>query len=385
VEEIFTPALGMAAADVYLAEWVKRPGDTVAAGDVIALIETDKAEMEIEAPSSGTLGTHLFPAESTVVAGATIVWLLQPGDADPGAAGAGGDSVASVRSAAIDGKTSPRQEPSRVVEGHDHEPADSVEPIGHSPSRLRDPVTGELEPHTLSPRARAADRGERVAPQTAQDSTPRVGEGPDRYRAAIAAAVSRSWADIPHFTVSREIRVEKLQDVLRSFRAIDGGITFSDVLLKAYALSLVARFETTSIDLGLAVATERGVAIPVLLDVARTDLVGIARLRRAAVDRARSGRTGSTDGIAPHSTVSNLGTYGVDSFTGIVPAGQTSLLTIGTAAQRPVIERGVLAVGTTMHTTMNLDHRTWDGRHAAETLQRFAAIAAEPAVLVALS
>jgi pyruvate dehydrogenase E2 component (dihydrolipoamide acetyltransferase) len=197
--------------------------------------------------------------------------------------------------------------------------------------------------------------------------------------------VSRSWAEIPHFVVNREIRAEELQAVLRSFRALSSGVTFTDVLLKTFALSLIERFDSTAIHLGLAVATPRGVAIPVLESVATSDLLSIAKARREAVERAIAGRMTAADAVVPHSSVSNLGSYGVDSFTGIVPFGQTSLLTVGAAALRPVVENGSLAVGSTLTLSLNVDHRAWDGQHAAETLARFAAIAAEPRLLLALN
>jgi len=272
--------------------------------------------------------------------------------------------------------------------------------------RRRDSLTGEREPYTLSPKQRQTELARvESAPQSAQDDAAPVGSvaqqavsvtppvtapaaspaSNDRYRAAVTQAVSRSWAEIPHFAVNREIRVERLQDVLTGFRAIDSRVTFTDVLLKAFALSLVERFGTTEIDLGLAVATPRGVAIPVLRDVARRDLVSIAGTRKAAVERAMGGQMNADDGVTPRSTLSNLGAYGVDSFTGIVPFGQTSILTTGASSLRPVVENGELTVGSAMNLTLNVDHREWDGQHAAEVLQRFAAVAASPTLLLALS
>jgi pyruvate dehydrogenase E2 component (dihydrolipoamide acetyltransferase) len=344
------PALGMAPGDVYLTQWVKEAGETVDEGDVIALVETDKSEVDLVAPAPGVLGAHLVPAGASAPAGATIAWVLESGEADP-----------------VGGATALASE---VI-------AEQAAALGPTPggTRQRDARTGELVPHTRSPRSRAssAPTADTVVPASI-----------DRHRAAVARAVAQSWAEIPHFAVSRELRVERLQDVHRSFRAIDATVTLTDVLLKAYALALVERFETTEIDLGLAVATDRGVAIPVLRDVARAGVLRIARARRAAAERARAGRSDPDDAVAPHGTVSNLGAYGVDSFTGIVPLGQTSILTVGAAAPRPVVEDGGLAVGVTMSVTLNVDHREWDGQHAAEALRRLAGIIAEPAVLLAI-
>jgi pyruvate dehydrogenase E2 component (dihydrolipoamide acetyltransferase) len=394
VQEIYVPALGMASDGVYLAEWTKQPGDTIADGEIIARIETDKAELDVQSPGAGILGQHLFAAETEVPSGATIAYLLGAGEAEPSA---GTAPATPAPTAAIADAPPPAQ---TVVST---EPATTRSALGPltPEERRRDAVTGEREPYTLSPKRRAAelasvdsrvaqahDEPVAAAPQAEAPAAPPApapsSASTDRYRAAVAQAVSRSWAEIPHFAVNREIRVEKLYDVLAGFRTITSQVTFTDVLLKAFALSLVERLGTTTIDLGLAVATSRGVAIPVLRDVARRDLVSIAGTRKAAVERAIAGQITADDGVTPQSTLSNLGAYGVGSFTGIVPLGQTSILTTGASSLRPVVVDGELAVGNAMNITLNVDHREWDGQHAAEVLQRFAAIAAAPTLLLAL-
>jgi pyruvate dehydrogenase E2 component (dihydrolipoamide acetyltransferase) len=388
VQEIYVPALGMASDGVYLAEWTKEPGDTIAEGEVIARIETDKAELDVESPGAGILGRHLFAAETEVPSGATIAYLLGADETEP-SAGSAAPELAAVAPAPTAVPAAAQPAVSAPVAARS-----ALGPLTPE-DRRRDPLTGEREPYTLSPKQRQAElaRVDVAPPQAAPIGAvpqPAISAAPtpastDRYRAAVAQAVSRSWAEIPHFAVNREIRVEKLQEVLTGFRTITSQVTFTDVLLKAFALSLVERFGSTEIDLGLAVATPRGVAIPVLRDVARRDLMSIAGTRKAAVERAIGGQMNADDGVTPRSTLSNLGAYGVDSFTGIVPFGQTSILTTGASSLRPVVENGELAVGSAMNLTLNVDHRVWDGQHAAEVLQRFAAIAASPTLLLALS
>lgn len=370
MQEIFVPALGMASTEVHLTEWLKQPGDTIADDDAIALIETDKAELEVRSPGAGILGRHRYEAGTDVPNGATIATLLgieETEDAAPAAA-AGAASA----------------------------PGSSAPPVGSAPQevglgRRRDPVTGELEPHVQSPRQRSgialapATVELAVAARTAPSISPRQDAATDRYRIAVAAAVTRSWNEIPHFVVTRDLRIERLQEVLRGFRIINQEVTFTDVLLKAYALSLIERMGTTDIVLGLAVATPRGVAIPVLTNVAVSSVLAIAKARHAAITRALDSRHSPDDAIIPHSTLSNLGAFGVDSFTAIIPLGQTSILSVGAGAKRPVVVEGVLTVGTTMNVTLNVDHREWDGQHAATVLQKLAAIAAEPSLLIGLA
>lgn len=385
------PTVGMAPGEVYLGQWLVAAGGQLSVGDVIAVVETDKAEVPIEAEVAGTLSRHLVAEGDAAPAGSTIGWVLEAGDTDP--------SDSPRPSIGVDAGGSPTPSTSSDI------PTDTQSTLGSPPAknavtsradRTRDPRTGELSPYTASPRARA---GQSTLPDAApRQEAPAAGspdetatapavpavDTPDRYRAAIARAVSRSWAEIPHFAVTRELRSERLHEVLAGFRAISPEVTLTDVVLKAFALSLIERFDTKSINLGIAVATTQGVAIPVLPNVATADLLAVARLRKAAVERALAGERNGDDDTAAHSTISNLGALGVDSFTGIVPVGQTSLLTVGRSAERPVVEDGVLVVGHTMHVTLNVDHRVWDGSDAALVLRRLAGISAQPGLLLAL-
>ncbi|MBO1739355.1 2-oxo acid dehydrogenase subunit E2 [Leifsonia sp. TF02-11] len=398
MQEIYVPALGMASDTVYLAEWLKQPGDRIEAGDEIAQIETDKAEMSIEAPDGGTLGRHRFPDATEVPSGATIAVLLAEGESEEA------DDAAPVAAPAATAEAVPAPAAQEAVA----RPRDEAGPLTRSDrARLE---SGELEPYRASPHLRADLLAQRSAPSAAPapepSATPTAGStaaptaaqatagpvppaepastrdrGGDRHRAAVAAAVSRSWAEIPHFAVEREVRVERLDEVLAGYRAVHRHVTFTDLVVKAFALALIETVGTSEIDLGLAVATDRGVAIPVLRDVARRDVLGIADSRRAAIERSKAARLDPDDAVEPICTVSNLGAYGVDSFTGIVPVGQKGILTVGSAGLRPVVENGELAVGRAMTVTLNVDHRHWDGQHAAEMLSRFAAIAGNPLLL----
>lgn len=400
MQEIYVPALGMASDTVYLVEWLKNPGDLIEEGDEIAQIETDKAEMSIEAPAGGTLGRHRFPDATEVPSGATIAVLLGAGETedadDPGSGSGFGDPDAAAPVAAQAPTAGTVTDP--VTQSAAGEPRGEDGPLTRSDrARLE---SGELEPYVASPHRRADLLAERSAasaapapePSTApaavaQASTapaepaPSRDRGADRHRAAVAAAVARSWAEIPHFAVERELRVERLDEVLTGFRAVNRQVTFTDLIVKAFGLALIETIGTSEVDLGLAVATDRGVAIPVLRDVARRDVLGIADSRRAAIERSKAGRFDQDDSVEPICTVSNLGAYGVDSFTGIVPVGQKGILTVGSAGHRPVVENGALAVGRAMTVTLNVDHRQWDGQHAAEILSRLAAIAANPILL----
>jgi pyruvate dehydrogenase E2 component (dihydrolipoamide acetyltransferase) len=184
----------------------------------------------------------------------------------------------------------------------------------------------------------------------------------------IARQVSRSWSEIPHFAVAREIAADGVTDRLAGETPGGVRVTVTDLLVGALGRSL-ARYGSS--DVGLAVATRHGVQIPVLPDVAGRKLSEIAALRRSAVERARNRRSTEQDGRTPLVTLSNLGTHGVEWFTGIIPLGQRGLLTTGTLAQRPVVRDGRLSVAWRLTAILNVDHRVWDGLEAAELLSDF--------------
>lgn len=356
MREVFIPVMGMAPDDVVLLNWLKPAGAAVSVGDAVAVVETSKAELEIEADTAGILGRRLFAERDTITPGTTITHILDPGEADPETGGR--------PAAVVDADSSPNE----------------VQPT------IRADLAAERPRHRASPRQRRLDAlaatsgGVSDGPTSAQPGRP---DAADRFRAAVSASVSRSWQEIPHFTVTRELRVGPVIDVVASWRAVLPALTLTDLLLRALALAMLERERRSDLDVGLAVATERGVAIPVVRDVLSLGMVELVDARAAAVRRARAGRLSPDDGTLPVITLSNLGAAGVDQFTGVVPYGQTGLLTVGRAAPRAVVDAdGALVAAVTMYATLNVDHRSWDGLPAAQVLDRLAHLLRDSASLL---
>ena len=361
MEEIFVPALGMAMSEAVLLAWLKEPGDAVEAGEAIAEVETDKSVLEISASAAGRLGAHRVAAGESVAVGATVTVVLADGESEPAPSGpsasagttAAGTAVAAAAgtAAAVGPAPAAASPPAATTEdGHSHD-----EPPGRAP-------------HRVSPRQRrlAALAGQAASPAAAGSSP--AGPQGSASRAPIARQVSRSWSEIPHFAVAREIAADGVTDRLAGGTPGGVRVTVTDLLVRALGRSLARH---GSSDVGLAVATSHGVLIPVLPDVAGRKLSEIAALRRSAVERARNRRSTEEDGRTPLVTLSNLGTHGVEWFTGIIPLGQRGLLTTGTLAQRPVVKDGRLSVAWRLTAILNVDHRVWDGLDAAQLLSDF--------------
>jgi pyruvate dehydrogenase E2 component (dihydrolipoamide acetyltransferase) len=332
--------------EALLIRWLKQPGVEVEAEEAVAEIETDKAAMDLTSPVSGRMGPHLFENGAIIPVGTTVTEVLEEGEASAIEPDLPETSLTETRPIAA-----------QTV------PASPLETSGVSAAQR------------LSPRARRVAR-ERETEAPAQLAAP--GQ-PERFRVLIAAKVAESWREIPHFAVTREVDAEPMFATLDILRrgASDPMPTLTDTLLRALALGLRECGHDGSDDVGLAVATDHGVVIPVIRDVLGRDAAALAAARKAAVERARSGRLSAEDlGASPSSTLSNLGSLGVDQFTGIIALGQTSLLTVGQAVPRVIADdTRTLRIRTSFFATLNVDHRVIDGAAAARLLAAFAAAA----------
>lgn len=367
MHEVTIPSVGMAMTEAVLSSWLKRPGDTVAAGDTLAEIETDKSTLDIESPADGILGHFLVETGATVPVGAVIVRVLQDGDTEQ----AGSDPTSTP--AAVEPVAQPAS-------------ADAAEPSAAPPTAAArtSAMPGERTPHTLSPRRRHQLR-ERAAAEGTSATPPAAPAQPaamdrsaphqagltttgGKYRAAIAELVSESWRTIPHFAVNRDMQATHAQQALATLRAAGLRATVTDVLLRAFAVALRENGSPTG-DLGLAVATADGVLLPVVAGIPALDPAALVTARTAAVARAKNGNLTTNDRTSrPIASLSNLGSLGVDSFTGVIPLGQQLLLTVGRITQRPVFADGRVTGLPSFMATLNVDHRAFDGADAARIL-----------------
>jgi pyruvate dehydrogenase E2 component (dihydrolipoamide acetyltransferase) len=355
MHDVTIPALGMAMTEAVLTQWFKQPGDAVAAGDVLAEIETDKSTVELESPAGGTLGRHLVGEGAAVPIGDTVVRILAPDETE--AEDHRPDLIAEAEPEAGDAAPDPPAEAPRA-----------------------DPGPGRA-PHVLSPRQRrlarlATERGETGPADEASggESAPDVGRtrrDADRTRRAIAERVSLSWREIPHFAAQREIDATDSSAALAALRAKGIAATYTDLLLRALARAVRDTAGGRG-DLGLAVATPAGVMMPVITGIPSLDPAELVAARSAAVQRGREGRLNHADlTTEPVASLSNLGSRGVDAFTGVIATGQQLLLTAGRIRPRPVAIEGGIGVRPTLVATLNVDHRSFDGDLAADVLAAF--------------
>jgi len=257
VQDVTIPALGMAMTGAVLTRWYKEPGETVAAGEVIAEIETDKAAVDLESPAAGVLGPHLVAEGTEVPVGGTVTRVL--------------DSASENVPATAPPATAPAP------------PATVVTPLGNPDAGTEAGSTPDAPagraPHKLSPRKRmaarlAAEAAAAAATPAAAAALPAAG-GLDLAgrRGAVAQAVAESWRTIPHFSVQREIDCSEADASLAESRARVPEASYTDLLLRTFALAVGTVMESSG-DLGLAVAIPDGLMMPVVPDVPSLDAPG---------------------------------------------------------------------------------------------------------------
>jgi pyruvate dehydrogenase E2 component (dihydrolipoamide acetyltransferase) len=211
----------------------------------------------------------------------------------------------------------------------------------------------------------------------------------------MAARTVASWTTVPHFTLQRELNASRLLGWQRLARERTGlHITVTDLLVRTVAHALVAHPSLSlswsesglvaqpSIGVGLAVALEDGLVVPVIHAADTLDLSGVCARREDLVARAREGRLEPGDVQGGSFTISNLGMYGVDAFSAIINAPQAAILAVGRIADRVLPLAGMPVVQPALTLTLSCDHRVVDGARGAAFLQTLAETLEEPATLV---
>ena len=392
--EVVLPRLGLTMEEGTIVRWCKKPGDELVEGETILEIETDKVTAEVEAPTSGSLGPILAQEGMTVPVGQVITHVLAAGEQAPETQPAGVQEVTEA-TATADG-TAPR-------------PKGKGQKVAASPVARRIARELGVDLNTVvgtGPGGRITKEDVRQA-KPVEPSIPEVEAGERQIkllqgvRKVTAERLTQSFTTVPHFYLSVEADAsstlkmrQRLLDPVEKRAGVR--FTISDLLVKITAQALEEYPEVnavwdnggvrdlTSIDVGLAVSTDRGLIVPVIRDANRKSLSQIAAERQGLVDKARSGNLALQDVEGGSITVSNLGTFAVDQFNAIINPPQSAILAVGQIKERPVAVNGQLTVRPTVFLTLSIDHRILDGAQAAQFLSRVVELVEEPYLLMPL-
>jgi len=382
---VVMPALEMAQETGKLISWLKKEGESVAKGEPLLEIETDKAVMEIESPGDGVLAGVKVQAGTEVPVGRTIAWIVRPGEIPPT------DEVA-IESGR---KTTTASAASTAASAK--QPATPMQPTTHdvkiSPKARR--LANERGVNLAHVRGSGAG-GEILASDILAAADSKAGAWPVAVASGspiahlMAERTTQSWTTVPHFFVIREVDAgalnearHKLGTEIEKSRGLK--LTHTDLLVALVARVLVKHPRLNAswtgegvranaeINIGLAIAVDDGVVVPVIHNADRAGLDEISVQRHELTERARGGKLRPADIAGGTFTISNLGMFGVDAFTAIIIPPQAAILAVGRIADR-VVPVGVgpdarPSVRSMMTLTLSIDHRVVDGARAAEFLR----------------
>ncbi|MFD1158336.1 pyruvate dehydrogenase complex dihydrolipoamide acetyltransferase [Roseovarius aestuarii] len=430
--EILMPALSPTMEEGTLTKWLVKEGDTVASGDLLAEIETDKATMEFEAVDEGTIGKILVGEGSEgVKVNTPIAVLLEDGESaddigdvstpsQPAPEAASADASAEVAAPAVAEKPAP---PAPAAASGDRIFAS---PLARRIAADKGLDLGQIKgsgPHgrivkadveTASPSAKpAAAPAAEAAPAAPAPTGPSAGTVAAMYqgreyeevkldgmRKTIAARLTEAKQTVPHFYLRRDIRLDALMkfrsQLNKQLESRGVKLSVNDFIIKACALALQAVPDANAVwagdkvlklkpsDVAVAVAIEGGLFTPVLKDADMKSLSALSAEMKDLAARARDRKLAPEEYQGGTFAISNLGMFGIDNFDAVINPPHGAILAVGGGKKQPVVgDDGELTVATVMSVTLSVDHRVIDGALGAELLEQILQNLENPMVMLA--
>lgn len=416
------PALGVAQQTGTLLKWLKAEGQSISKGEPLMEIETDKATVEIEAPASGVLSQMSAKAGDEVPVGQRIALILAPGESA---------SAAQSRHPRIESGVGSNPVPNG--EGKEHQlptattraqlPLPQGEGRGEGGIALSSSTRATTTSSAGMQRVLASPAAKRIARERGIELAAIVGRGPEgsilaadvllatsdaaQIRAArpddesvapltpmrriVGQRMTLSKQTAPHFYVSMDINMGAVVKLRQEWRGDDRTPSINDLILLACSRALKdfpllnASYSEqglvlhSDINVGMAVALDEGLVVPVIRNADGLTLAELAQQSRLLIEKAQNKKLAPRDYEAGTFTVSNLGMLGADSFVAIINPPQAAILAVGRVAERVVVEDGMFAIRSVMTATLSADHRIVDGALGARFLQHVKKLLENPA------
>lgn len=423
------PKLGFDMAEGTLIRWAKKEGEKVEKGELLAEIETDKATVEVESQFSGVVLKHLVKEGTAVPVSKPIAAVGKEGETvDEAAMGAAKEVAPANAEAKADEKKF--EEPAKENGAEQQAPKAEAKPAQSKAAAKPQPVLVQAKTSEGNGRlpsgVRASPLARKVASERGLNLQSLRGSGPmgritrkdvetaaeggamlpalgglqmlelgpppaderialSRLRAAIGRRMVQARTDIPHFYVVHEYDMDRVMDsraqANKMLEASGEKLSVNDFVVKAAALALRqfpnlnaklngdAVLQFGRVNIGVAVAVEKGLLVVVCKDADRKPLRQISSEVRQMAERVRSGKVSPEDIEGSTFSISNLGMYDVYEFTAIINPPEAAILALGAAQQQAVVKDGQVVAGTRMRATISVDHRISDGAEAARYLQ----------------
>ena len=393
VTEVIMPRYGWTMTEGKIVQWLKREGEEVRSGEPLLVVESEKTQIEVEAETSGVLHKILAPEGASVPVTEPIALIGLPGEELPEVGRRAGTSHVEARpKIAIVAEESRIQElkervrvsprAKRLADKHGID-LEHIQGSGPDGLIVLEDVTRFIKS------ARAATQ-----PKTEQ---PALGSkiALSGRRKVIADRMAESSRSAAAVTITMEANVSDAAELLRKLRE-EGGvdISYTDLVAKAVAKALQENPLLNSvwesdqvlipgeINLGIAVADQNGLIVPVIKNAEKKSLREIAETRRDILKRVGAGKLQAEEAVGSTFTISNLGMYGVGFFTPIINPPENAILGVGQITQKPVAVNGQVSIRSMMPLSLSFDHRVIDGAPAALFLARLKELLEKPTPLV---
>jgi pyruvate dehydrogenase E2 component (dihydrolipoamide acetyltransferase) len=401
--DVSLPRLGQGMEAGTIVRWLKSEGDQVEKGEPLYELDTDKVTQEVEAEASGVLLKILAGEGDEIEVGKRIAVI-----------GEQGEEVAAEAEAEVEVEEDGQEE------GSPGEAREEERERGREAAAEEEEPAADAQPSRVDGRVKASPLARRIARERGIELMNLTGTGPEgrivaedveraaatpahatagaapleaevvpltSIRRTIARRLTKAW-EAPAFQISMSADMTRAQALRERLR--DQKVTVTDVLTKLSAIALLRHRELNaqfaddelrifpSANIGLAVATERGLVVPVIREVERKSLVQLATERGQLVERTRESKLTQEDLEDGTFTISNLGMYGVEIFTAVLNPPQAAILAVGAIEEKAIIEESDVVVRPVMAMTLTCDHRAVDGAKAAEFLRELKLLLEEP-------
>jgi len=421
VQVITMPRLSDTMTDGTVASWLKKEGDSVEEGDILAEIETDKATMEFECFYEGTI-LYIGVQEGETAPVDSLLTIIGPAGTNVSAIIAGGVAIGVTNSVANSTETEIEKKEDKVEAT---KTPDVHTTMNNSNGRIfASPlakkiaadkginianVTGSGENGRIIKKdvenyTPAAQTTEAAAPLAATAVVSFNTEGEEKseeiknsqMRKAIAKSLGSSKFSAPDFSLNIEVNMDSAMTSRKTINSIpDTKVSFNDMVVKACAMALQKHPQVNTswtdnntiyhshIHVGVAVAVDDGLLVPVVKHTNQMSLTQIGATVRDLAGKARNKKISPAEMQGSTFTVSNLGMFGIENFTSIINQPNSAILSVGAIVEKPVVKNGQIIVGNTMKLTLTCDHRTVDGAVGAQFLQTLKTFIENPVTMLA--
>ena len=421
VQVITMPRLSDTMTDGTVASWLKKEGDSVEEGDILAEIETDKATMEFECFYEGTI-LYIGVQEGETAPVDSLLTIIGPAGTNVSAIIAGGVAIGADSSVANSTETEIEKKEDKVEAT---KAPDVHTTINNSGGRIfASPLAKKIAADKGINLANVAGSGEngRIIKKDVENYIPAVkpteaaapsaaspvvsfnAEGEEKseeiknsqMRKAIAKSLGASKFSAPDFSLNIEVNMDNAMASRKTINSIpDTKVSFNDMVVKACAMALQKHPQVNTswtdnntiyhnhIHVGVAVAVDDGLLVPVVKHTNQMSLTQIGTTVRDLAGKARKKKISPAEMQGSTFTVSNLGMFGIENFTSIINQPNSAILSVGAIVEKPVVKNGQIIVGNTMKLTLTCDHRTVDGAVGAQFLQTLKTFIENPVTMLA--